>query len=182
MAPNYYDYKFFFFSFYSAINSSNNGDIINNNKLIYYLSYIFTSKSCVWFYFSSSGFFHFFSLHSFFALTAIPKNVTIRDLLGNKVQGLIRKPYNEGDKVILFCDAIGGKWFYHIFLLLWLLLLFVIIFFLYFYSLYTHKHFNTGNFCYSHFFVLFCSYHIISYFGGRGTVCQKCVYVNATDC
>ena len=51
----------------------------------------------------------FFSLHSFFALTAIPKNVTIRDLLGNKVQGLIRKPYNEGDKVILFCDAIGGK-------------------------------------------------------------------------
>ncbi|KAH7642122.1 hypothetical protein HUG17_5167 [Dermatophagoides farinae] len=42
-------------------------------------------------------------------VSAIPKNVTIRDLLGNKVQGLIRKPYNEGDKVILFCDAIGGS-------------------------------------------------------------------------
>ncbi|KAJ6222750.1 hypothetical protein RDWZM_001295, partial [Blomia tropicalis] len=37
-----------------------------------------------------------------------PKEVIIRDLVGNVVQGMTGVPYNEGDKVALFCDATGG--------------------------------------------------------------------------
>lgn len=39
-----------------------------------------------------------------------PKEVIIRDLVGNVVQGMTGVPYNEGDKVSLFCDATGGKY------------------------------------------------------------------------
>ena len=38
-----------------------------------------------------------------------PKEVIIRDLVGNVVQGMTGVPYNEGDQVSLFCDATGGK-------------------------------------------------------------------------
>jgi len=39
----------------------------------------------------------------------LPKEVIIRDLVGNVVQGMTGVPYNEGDKVALFCDVTGGK-------------------------------------------------------------------------